>query len=461
MQPGFLHLDLRRGCSADALLSSLLALLENTEPLDHAFKALGFSQIKTVIVKDAINGIKGHVVQFYIDNRIIKPEQNIAPLVKPCGSLQKPQWNRSKSAKVVLADPAPSSMHPFLAACLNNEKIKLNDLKNIFISAPIKPELSAIAVKILEQLTTDRFTEQHLLGRDALWMLCHLIGLVAVLDALDPKFISATTIHVPVASVKNEDHLTPFHQTWLNEVLVTLPTYETNAAIHLDVVALSFVKTLAGHFGTRGESALLQLGIGFSPLIDHLHPYYCEALWCEARLPESMTELGGFNQPLISYRYEVSGLVPAFLDIGSLIASMSLHGAQASSAVLVHTERNANAYLFRFTVSDEQKREALEAFLVKGHAQAVSMNTIEYHELTKRLVNVPLGQGNKTSSARCYEYTYLDKIVRVEPHADDILAYATSSDYSIDVARSDLLMAWKKWRGKVVWESHDKTERER
>jgi len=64
-----------------------------------------------------------------------------------------------------------------------------------------------------------------------------------------------------------------------------------------------------------------------------------------------------------------------------------------------------------------------------------------------------LGHGNKSISARFNEYIYYDKCVRVEPVKEDLEAYVQKTDYSIEVARADLLMAWKKWRGHIADES--------
>lgn len=458
MLPGFLHLDLRRGCTADMLVSSLSALLGNIDALQSMFKLIGMPEIRVVVVKDAVNGLKGQVVQFYVnDIKIQRTLKFSSP--KPSLSKISPKWNINQTTMRLVEKPRASEeidagTHQFVRECLHNGDIHLQSIQAIFESPKIRPEISALAIKILENLACDHVVDQKLSGMDALWAFCHLLSLASAIHTLDPKFISATKIqicseHCLDAGAKRLDLS---HPLWVRQILHMLPTFEGSERVHVDVLALAFVKTLVGHFGPRGESVILQLGIGLSPTIDHLACHFIESLWCEAKLPESMSEIGPSNQARISSRYKVEGLVPANEDVSALIATMSLHGAQSLSYVLVHGERNSCFNLVRFSVTDDHKREAVEAFLIKGNAKDVSLSAIEHHDLNKRLVNVPLGSGNKTSSLRFYEYLYLDKIVQVEPHKEDLDLYVKSTDYSMDVARGDLLMAWKKWRGRMVEE---------
>lgn len=457
MLPGFLHLDLRRGCTADMLVSSLSALIGSVDALQSMFTFIGMPEISVVVVKDAVNGIKGQVVQFYVND--IKIQRSLKfSASKPFSSKILPKWNLTKGVIKLVEKPQKTenieriSSHDFVHDCLNNRDIAINSIAAVFENSNIKPEISALAIKILENLACDHLVDQKLSGMDALWAFCHLFSLALAIHTLDPKYISATKIQIFSEALDKEKRLALSHPVWIRQILHMLPTYEGNERIHLDVLALAFVKTLVGHFGPRGESVILQLGIGLSPVIDHLACHFIEALWCEAKLPESMSEIGPSNQARISFRHKVEGLVPATENISTLIATMSLHGAQSLSYVLVHGERNSCFYLVRFSVTDDNKREAIEAFLIKGNAKDVSLHATEHHDLNKRLVNVPLGSGNKTSSLRFYEYIYLDKIVHVEPHKEDLELYVKTTDYSMDVARGDLLMAWKKWRGRMVEE---------
>ncbi|MCA9506874.1 MAG: DUF111 family protein [Myxococcales bacterium] len=462
MLPGFLHFDLRRGCSADKLLSSLIALVGDYKIFESAFKQIGMSEINLVAIKDAVNGLKGQVIQFYVDDILIK--RDVREASKNCDNLQKnfPRWHVQKNTVCNLSDNKKTlenfsqvfSRHQFVEACLNQQKISLSEIEQLFDHPKLKPEVSALAIKILENLYCDDFVSQKLSGMEALWTFCHLFTLVVAINSLDPKYISATKIYFGCEKFIDDKisglHLA--HPVWIQQVLRMVPSFECSEKIDLDVLALSFVKTLVGHFGPRGESVILQLGIGLSPKSDHISFQFVEALWCEANLPQSMNEIGPTNYARVSMRYKIEGLVPSTQDISSLASMMSLHKAQSLSYSLVHAEGNNCFYLVRFSVSDEYKREAIEAFLIKAHAQNVSVSIIEHHQLNKRIVSVPLGKGNKTSSSRFYEYIYLDKVVRVEPHKEDLDFYIKNTDLSVEVARADLLLAWKKWRGRIVEE---------
>jgi hypothetical protein len=452
MLPGFLHFDLRRGCTADMLVSSMAALLGDTDGINGTFKALGLPEISALVVKDSISGLKGQVVQFYVNGQLLKRGNGPRKITPLMNEKLRPRWHFDEAPENYDRKEISYSGNPFLQDCLNGVHISLKKLSEPFLNPKIKPEVSALAIKILENLNCDQFIEQKLSGEDALWLFCHLAGLVSEINSLDPKFISATRIHIfsQAPTPKLPPTLDLSHPVWLRQVMYQLPTNEMNEIVYADVLALAFIKTLAGHFGPRGESTILQVGIGLSPTIDHLAYHFIEALWCEASLPSSINEIGPSNRPRFASLFEATGTVLATTDMAALITMMSLHGAKSLSYVLVQSEKNSSAYLVRFVVNDEYKREAIEAFLIKGNAKDLSLSTVEHQELNKRIVNVPLGSGNKTSSARFYEYIYLDKTVRVEPLKEDLDNYVKSTDYSIDVARGDLLMAWKKWRAQRV-----------
>jgi hypothetical protein len=271
----------------------------------------------------------------------------------------------------------------------------------------------------------------------------------ALLRALDPKFISCSKIYLSPGHINTQKSKTnQLHdQTWLRHILKHTPIVEVDEAIEADVLAAAFVKSLVGQFGARGDSIILDMGIGLSPTAKN----FIEALWCEARLPDTMSEIGPSNSARSSHLFEVVGQISApTADMTALTATMSLHGAKSLSYHLVQSERNSSSYLMRFLVHHDRQKEALEAFLIKGNAQHVVIKAVECHELNKRLVSVPVGTGNKCDSYRFYEYIYYERCVRVEPLLEDLNLYAQKTNYSIDVSRSDLLMAWKKWRGQTV-----------
>ena len=215
---------------------------------------------------------------------------------------------------------------------------------------------------------------------------------------------------------------------------------------------LLLLPRLLGQFGARGKSTILQVGLGFSSQAIH-EDYHVEALWCEAHLPKSQVDCGTQNDARLTFGHLVSGMVPATTDISELCKTLSLHGAMSISWQLVHGEKSHTYYSVTFTCNDCDKHHAVEAFLIKGGAFHTSSHVVEHHELNKRLVAVPIGSGNKKSSARFQEYIYYDKIVRVEPLQEDLDSYVENTDYSMDVARGDLLLAWKKWRGRIASEN--------
>jgi hypothetical protein len=418
MLPGFLYFDIRRGLSAEALCGAMADLVTDINPVRQIFDHLGLKDISFAVNETTAQGIKCRIVHFYVGDHLVSLEPSLASQAFCC-------------------------QHELIQACMRGETISLEQVRGLFLQKKVKPTISAIAIKILEQLETQALTEHQLSGQEALWLICHVAMLVALVDTLDPKFIMASK---PVIGQPKSTTISLCDPLWLNQVLLMLPVIHQQDDVCADVVAVAFIKTLAGHIGARGESTMLKVGIG------HSSGCLIEALWCEAALPVSMQECGPSNNARVAWLHEVVGLTKATTDMAHLSSSLFLHGVRAMTWQLVYGDKNTAYYMTRFVCSDEDKKEAIEAFLIKGEAREVSVSTIEHHQLNRRLVSVPLGHGNKTSSVRFHEYIYYEKTVRVEPLPEDLELYVEKTQYSVDVARGDLLLAWKKWRGRVAGE---------
>lgn len=459
MLPGYLHFDVRRGLTADMLNASMSSLLRNHDCVTKAFSSLGLSEITFTTADDAARGVKGHVVRIYANNKLLAADQKYELKLKPSAALPpSPIWDRKGHLENSDAFPKQAcgidrmANNEFLQACLNGDVIHLKQLRDVFLSKKVKASIQALALKILDNLASPIFVEQKLSGSDALWLLANLVTLCAQVDALDPKFITASKLCAGLNNAMGKRAATVLSigdEVWLNQVLSTVPVIETENTVVMDVLAVAFLKTLAGHFGARGESTILQVGIGLGA---HAGAGFVEALWCEASLPKSMNETGPGNHARVNSMHEISGKVSTTMDMVHLCATMSLHGAISISWHLVHGEKNLMNNHMRFFCSDEDKREVVEAFLIKGGAKDVAVRIVEHHELNRRLVSVPIGTGNKNTAIRFYEYIYYDKTVRVEPLKEDLDQYVQKTDYSVEVARGDLLTAWKKWRGRVAAE---------
>jgi hypothetical protein len=446
MLPGFLHLDLSRGLKADMITAAMSQFLSSPDSIRSAFDALDLHEISWEFIDNASLGIKGRLLHFYVAHHLVSKNSTQSFKEKHALSKSAPLWDGHKIPKAQ-ARISISVKNSLLQACLRGDHISLEELKKPFLGPKAPLEIAGLSLEIINSLQGDIFVEHNLSGPDALWLLCHLVMLTALVAKLDPKFISASTVYL--SSELSDGNSLPksiHNPTWLRHILREIPLIEVKEQKEADVLAAAFIKTLVGHFGARGSSVIHAMGIGLS----QSSKAFSECLWCEATLPDTMSEVGKSNKARASFLYEACGHVAATTDMPALLATMSLHGAQCSSYYLVYGERNSQAYLMRFLVNNDRQREALEAFLIKGNAQHVSLKLVEHHELQKRLVSVPLGSGNKISSYRFHEYIYYERCVRVEPLVEDLDLYVQKTDYSRDVARSDLLMAWKKWRGFII-----------
>ncbi len=420
MQPGYLHFDVRRGLTADLINASLLALARDHNHAHKALAQLDIAGLAMSIDEVFVSGIKGHAVEFFLDGeRIVQGKAGSA-----------------------------------LSFADFDDNVTIAALSHWLAGKSLSSSVRALSLKVLEQLHSPAFVAINISRTDALWLVCNVVVLAAQIDALDPKFITATKICIgePGADKVSRGSLSLTDTLWLNQIVKSLPVIEVRDVIPVDVVSAAFIKALAGHVGPRGESRIINIGLGIAEGNSFDTPRIVEALWCEPSLPTSINDHGLGNYARLDSLHEVTGAISAMHDITKIAAAMSLHGAQSITWHLASYERNQSCYVMRFLVMDNDKRDAIEAFLIKGGAFDVSVSVVERHELNRRLVSVPIGTGNKAYSSRFYEYIYLDKTVRVEPLNEDLEKYVQRTDYSVDVARSDLLMAWKKWRGRAVSE---------
>jgi hypothetical protein len=417
MLPGYLHFECRLGLRIDLLNAALASLLTDHVLVSKAIASIGIKGLSYAVIERTVSSIKGHGLAFYLDGVSLEDEQ------------ARRQLDNIFSGDVV----------------------DLGTLAQWLVQLPLAPSVSALVRTILSHLVTRNYSEQRLKAGDALALSCHVVMFSAIIDALDPKFITATKFRIG-EPCHGGDILSLTDSRWLNQVLMDLPTIEVDDVIAVDVVAVACIKALAGRIGARGESRIRKVGIGIDKGQSLLSPIVIEVLWCEPSLPESMTEHGLNAHARVDSLHEITGAIDATTDVLHLTKNLCLHGAMSISWHLAQREKNSSCYMVRFLVRDGDKSDAIEAFLVKGAAFDVVTSVVERQELNRRVVSVPIGTGNKATTVRFFEYLYLDKTVRVLPMKEDLDHYVQKTDYSVDVARSDLMLAWKKWRGRVVSE---------
>lgn len=446
--PGILHFDLRRGCTADMLNASMSHLLNQPLFLTSVMNSLGLGGVSVVTEEIEQNQTRGMGVYFYLEGQLLTLPASAVPSPKIAGKCV-PIFERVNLPKVEIAKLKPvSARHPFLDRCLGDERITLSEIGD-FLRLSEKFSSSALAQEVLRNLDCQN-KNPSFLGTEALWLLCQLVSLVSLLDALDPQFVSASKIVVPSTDVVLLGKLVPQLQstTWINQILRGLPCIHLGTSINVDALALAFIKTVCGRFGERGAGSIKRVAIGWERGFNN-YPNFTEALWCESEMPDTITSGNSTEAAQRHALHEVVGLVPSHTAMGEVVLSLQKAGALELTYWLVH-EGNHTKYQVRFLVGHNEKDAAVELFLVKAYAVLVSLKTVEVQKLTHRPVSVPLGTGNQQTTSRFMEYLYGDRVVRVEPLEEDLLLYMRNTDFSMDVARQDLLMAWKKWRAQQV-----------
>lgn len=436
MKPGYLHFDLRRGLTADMLIASMIFSKKHTLDI---FNSLNLKDISISIDQDAALDMKGLSVRFYINNqpidgRSFKADKNFTP--------KNYIWH-DKDTKITKTNL--NCKNTFLHHLAMNEQTSLPEIKNFILSHDLKPEITNLAVKIIDELSCPLFVEQKLGGRDALWLICHVLMLCGQLDFLDPKYVSANRISLG-QSKTNSSKLNSLDI--IHHILLGTPFNEIKDNVPADIVAAAFLKVVVGHFGLRGLSTILNIGVGISSALGHEQSLII-AHWCEAEFPNSINDLGKLSGAKIKNSYEMSALVPTRQSMDHLALLLAKSGAEHIYWHHVNTMDGQSFYEVRFMAHGDDKKRTIETLLLRADASGVRIVNAEEHELSHRIAAASLGSGNKKSSLRFKEYIYYSDIIRAEPLKQDLDEYMDTTGYSMDVARADLLMAYKKWRQKI------------
>lgn len=439
---GYLYFDLNRGCTASMLISALASLGVTADELNDGLKKASLGEIKAVIEEVVRDGLKCQAVYFYLDKTLLTFPKKSPSFARPNVPF-KPKWDAPLANEMSVM--SPSSLHnvsssSFINRCLGPDQVSLKEIEEFVRTAQCAPDVLGLSLQILSHLKSDLFVEQKMAGDEALWFTVHLLALSVGLRMLDPSFILATKI-VTTRDLFRKDVK---ESMWLYETLKCLPVVESNESISIDVLAVAFIKTVAAQFGERGESTIVKIGLGAETSLNN-HAHQITALLCEAVLPKTMIEPSQSDTCSSHRVFLVSALVPVTASVSILAENLEKLLAKEFHQHLVH-KNNESLFSVHFIINEENKEAALKSLFSVGQVHNVTVKPATLYSLKERLVAVPIGYGNKQLSMRFMEYVLGQEVVKVDPVEEDLLSYIHQTDFSMDVARKDLLEAWKKWR---------------
>jgi hypothetical protein len=467
--PGMVHFDVTQGCSAELLNGAMADLGLSLDPSAQALRALGMTYVQPLKRSESAGRVFGVSVDFVHDSGASllskEPSGPRSHRYEAAARKHSPRWHRAQPASdehKPADNEAPKVTNEFdahrqevstLDQWLRGKKVSFEDMLSQVKMAELAPIPSALAQKTLGFLA-NTLQQAHgseaapvlLEGQRAVRILCDVVTFATLLTQLDPLEVTSTRVPLSWPLHTHEDD--PIDERgWVLALSEDLPVYEQEwPAPYSDVVGLALLKCAVSHFGVRGESRLLQTGVGVSKSFGE-PKLLARALWCEPTQIATRTVEGQAANPKVAPLVQIKGIIGHGVDAQELIRRVSSLGGRS-----IVTEQKLELGVYPKTclsiVSpyfDVEK--IIEALLVTGECTEISTSFIEQHALAKRTVAVPFGRGQKQQQCRVIEWLWGERVLRAEPLAADLSALVAATGYAQEVLRGDVLMSWKKWRG--------------
>jgi uncharacterized protein (DUF111 family) len=377
-----LHFDLSQGCTARALCAALIDLGASLKAVETALAGVQFRYAdKSLDFLDA----SGRSLQSVIP---------ITAPLKPQRFKAKIRWHKASANAIVDTLPTKS----------------VTDIPEFTLS----PIPSALFQKcrrlLLEAGHTPTQQELH-----------EITAFCVLLSDLDPKALSATRIPLSF-SPENP------HTQVLLKLSESIPVYERQwPAPSCDPAGLALMKACVSHFGARGDSRLIKLGLGFDPEV--------RALLCDTG---AMT-----SEARLSRLIQITAYITDTNSISELTHRLNQIGAKKLWTSQVLDQSTQPRTLITVIASETDQNKIIETLLILGQATDVNSHIIEQHALQKRTVSVTLGRGQKLQVCRVVEYLWGDRILRADPLSEDLNALAKANNQFQETVRADVLSAWK------------------
>lgn len=256
-----------------------------------------------------------------------------------------------------------------------------------------------------------------------------LTAFCVLLTNLDPKGLSAT--RVPLSFDPRDSN-----RDVLLKLSEFIPVYEQEwPGPTCDPAGLALIKACVSHFGARGESRLLKIGLGFSPEV--------RALWCEPAPIATRATPDSSAKPRVSNLVQISAYIPDANLLSELTHRLNQIGAKKLWTAQVQDQGTQPKTLITIIASETDQNKIVEALLILGQAPDIQLHIIEQHILQKRTVSVTLGRAQKLQVCRVIESLWGDRVLRADPLPEDLVSLSKASGNPQEIVRADVLSAWK------------------
>ena len=102
---------------------------------------------------------------------------------------------------------------------------------------------------------------------------------------------------------------------------------------------------------------------------------------------------------------------------------------------------------FKFLIADFAKKDVFK--ILFKYVVEISFHQAGLLNLSKKLIALEVGTGNKKSICRFYEYIHYDQVIKTKILKEDLLKYAQEWDESLDEVSEKLFSVYKKWRNNL------------
>lgn len=391
---GVLHFDLLQGCRARLLLAALFDLGVSQAIVDQALNKLGLPK-ETVRLqqqkKGQLTGCTLQIKQALADDQV--PLSYLAQRL------------------------AQSSLEPVEKALAQRIYAILNE-----------------GLAALSHSDSSFKMPQHVLEE---WAILTAL-LTCVVSVLNPKAVSASRI--AIGQQLESEGASDFDSFLLSSVLFGVPILERDAkSPNSDALGVAMMRALAHRFGARGGTTMVAMGMGlddnFSVSKELVRVYASQA-----------ARTMGATEEALPSKLAIHAVLGQMVDVPELIRRLEVLGMRSIRTVQVMEHASAARMALSGLVDQNDVQHAVKALLVTGEARDVRAHPVEVYALSTRVVAVPYGRGVKQQSIRVHEYALGDQVVRIDPDSQDIAALVEQSGLVPEILRSDVMMAYKRFR---------------
>lgn len=472
--PGMIHFDVSQGCTAELLNGALLDLGLPLDGVHLAFKQLGISHLIPTHCSEGTGRCLGSYLDLVNDSgQSFMSKSVIFSKKKSNGRKQSPHWDH-KAVDSLNEIPAPTfkteeqteeqteeeigtefnQSTENINRWLRQEPGTIDNLISHVQQSKLSPIPSALVQKTLGLLAFSLKRAHgnqngiiNLDGNQLIRILCQVVAFCVLLNDLDPFEVSATRI--PLAWPPN-NIISGFgdldEKGWTLALVELIPTYEKEwPAPFAEPVGAALLKTIVRNFGARGESHLLQSGVGVQRNFKECN-LLTRALWCEPVVIATRSVEGPSSSPKVSPLLYVKCLLGGRVDVQDLSRRMQILGAENIITAQVMEQGVRPKTSLSLISSHREIERIIEALLITGEAVEVTTGLVERYELLSRKVSIPFGRKQKTMECGVTEWLMGNKILRAEPVHADLMSIVSATGFSPESVRSDVLAAWKKWR---------------